>query len=75
MLNTGSIYIHMCCIQYIHTYMMIIEWNALLGLLLVVKEFKYLGISFTRMEHKMDQHISAASAVMWVLYWTVMGKR
>ena len=43
-----------------------------------VKEFKYLRVLFTsegKMEREVDRQISAASALMWVLYQTVVGKK
>lgn len=43
-----------------------------------VKEFKYLRLLFTsegKWERKVDRWISAASAVMWPLYWSVMVKK
>ena len=43
-----------------------------------MKEFKYLGILFTsegKMEHEVDRRIGAASAVMQVLYQTIVVKK
>lgn len=43
-----------------------------------VMESKYFGDLVTsegKMEHKSDRQIGAASAVMWMLYHTAMGKR
>ena len=39
-----------------------------------VKKFKYLGVLSTS-EGKMEREISAASAVMWALYQTVVVKK
>ena len=43
-----------------------------------MKEFIYLRVLFTsegKMEREVDRQISAASALMWVLYQTVVGKK
>jgi len=41
-------------------------------------EFKYLWVLFTsegKMEWEMDRRIGTVSAVIWALYWSIVGKR
>ena len=43
-----------------------------------VEKFKYLRVLFTsegKMEGEVDRRISAASAVMWTSYWTIVMKK
>ena len=42
-----------------------------------MEEFKCLGVLFMsegKMEHEVDSQISAASAIMWALYWIIVMK-
>lgn len=46
--------------------------------LCLVEEFKYLGVLFKskgKMNHEIDKQIGAASAVMWLVYWTIRAKK
>lgn len=43
-----------------------------------MEEFKYLGVLFKskgKMNHEIGKQIGAASAVMWLVYWTIRAKK
>lgn len=43
-----------------------------------MEEFKYLGVLFKskgKMNQEIDKRIGAASAVMWLVYWTIRAKK